>query len=97
MKAGIKRLIDFLVSWLGKTPAMAVFLNNVLGRKAEIISTGCCGMGGSFCYRHSVLSQKIFQGNARLPEGAAPLLVSGTSCRHQFRDLSETRPLHLEF
>ncbi len=75
----------------------------MFGLRAEIVSTGCCGMGGgggggSFGYRHSELSKKIFQNNVRLPAVAgkpSPLLVSGTSCRHQFRDLSSTEPLHL--
>ncbi len=80
---------------MGSIPAMAVFLNNVLGRKAEIISTGCCGMGGSFGYRHSMMSKQIFQGNVRLPEDAAPLLISGISCRHQFREFGEAKPQHL--
>lgn len=83
---------------MGNAPAVVIFLNSMFGLKAEIVSTGCCGMGGSFGYRHSKLSEKIFQNNVRLPaenEASTTLLVSGTSCRHQFRDLSSAKPQHL--
>ncbi len=82
----------------GNASAMVVFLNSMFGLNAEIISTGCCGMGGGFGYRHSSLSKRIFQNNVRLPaenEVTTVLLVSGASCRHQFRDLSSAKPQHL--
>ncbi len=82
----------------GSASAMVKALTNVFGLRTTIISTGCCGMGGSFGYRYSEMSKKIFHNNVRLPAKTgepSPLLVSGTSCRHQFRDLSEIRPLHL--
>ncbi len=82
----------------GKTPATVKLLDSMLGIKTEIISTGCCGMGGVFGYRHSKLSQNIFQNNVRLPAGcddSIALLVSGASCRQQFRDMSGAKPQHL--
>ncbi len=82
----------------GNTPATVKLLDSMLGIKTEIISTGCCGMGGSFGYRHSKLSENIFQNNVRLPAGcddSTTLLVSGASCRHQFRDMSGAKPQHL--
>ena len=78
--------------------AMAVFLDALFGIKAEIISTGCCGMGGDFGYRHSSLSKDIFHNNVRLPPGngvPAALLVSGSGCRHQFEELGNAKPQHL--
>lgn len=82
----------------GNTSVTAKLLQIVFGLEAKIVSTGCCGMGGSFGYRHSKLSKEIFQNNVHLPTESgmpATLLVSGTSCRHQFRDLSATKPQHL--
>lgn len=82
----------------GNASVTAKLLQIVFGLEAKIVSTGCCGMGGSFGYRHSKLSKEIFQNNVHLPtESKIPttLLVSGTSCRHQFRDLSATKPQHL--
>lgn len=82
----------------GSTSTMIKVLTTVFGLRVEIISTGCCGMGGSFGYRYNELSKKIFQNNVRLPVkigGVSPLLISGISCRHQFRELSNTEPLHL--
>lgn len=83
---------------MGNPNAMAVLLDAMFGFKAEIISTGCCGMGGDFGYRHSSLSKNIFHNNVRLPTrngASATLLVSGTGCRHQFEELSDAKPQHL--
>ena len=70
------------------------------GRKATLLDSGCCGMAGAFGMTESKyeLSLKI----------AAPLLeqlkhqpygttavVSGTSCRHQIRDLAPVRTRHM--
>lgn len=82
----------------GGISTMKTLLNNVFGLSAEIISTGCCGMGGSFGYQHGELSKKIFQNNVHLPaenEASFTLLVSGTSCRRQFHDLNGTKPQNL--
>jgi FAD/FMN-containing dehydrogenase/Fe-S oxidoreductase len=82
---------------MASASTMIELLINVFGLRAEIISTGCCGMGGSFGYRYSELSKTIFQNNVRssVLGNSSPLLVSGTSCRHQFRDLSDAEPQHL--
>ena len=82
----------------GSSHATPILLKAIFGLKTEIISTGCCGMGGSFGYRHSDMSKNIFRNNMRLPAGngaPATLLVSGAGCRHQFRDMSDSRPQHL--
>ena len=79
-------------------PTTVNLLDVVFGQRAEIVSTGCCGMGGTFGYRHRELSKKIFHNNVRLPteiEAHVSLLVSGASCRHQFRDMSGVKPVHL--
>jgi FAD/FMN-containing dehydrogenase/Fe-S oxidoreductase len=70
------------------------------GRKATLLETGCCGMAGAFGalkekYELSVkvavdLMQKIEQ----QPEGSE-IIASGTSCRHQISDLSDTHPKHM--
>lgn len=73
-------------------------LISVFGYKAEAISSGCCGMGGSFGYYHNDLSRKIFQNNVCLPadnKDSTTILVSGTSCRHQFQEQTGAKPQHL--
>jgi FAD/FMN-containing dehydrogenase/Fe-S oxidoreductase len=82
----------------GGASTMVKLFAEVFGLRTEIISTGCCGMGGSFGYHHDELSNMIFQNNVHLPANigeSSPLLISGISCRHQFRNLSDAEPLHL--
>lgn len=83
---------------MGGVANMQALLSTLLGLKAEIVSSGCCGMGGSFGYRHGELSSRIFQNNVRAEAAAdasSTLLVSGTGCRHQFHDLLDAKPQHL--
>ena len=70
------------------------------GRKATVLDTGCCGMAGAFGalaekYDLSVqvaahLIEKI---DNQLP--GTEIIASGTSCRHQIVDLTNTRPKHM--
>ena len=70
------------------------------GRKATVLDTGCCGMAGAFGalaekYDLSVqvaadLLDKIDNQPAR-----TEIIASGTSCRHQIVDLTNTRPKHM--
>lgn len=80
----------------GGASTMKDLLNTVFGFSAEIVSSGCCGMGGSFGYTHDELSRKIFQNNVHFETSDAfPLLVSATGCRHQFHELNGSKPQHL--
>jgi Fe-S oxidoreductase len=60
--------------------------------------TGCCGMSGSFGYRHYETSKRIF-GLALQPAlAAAPraeVVACGFSCREQIEDLGKRPTLHV--
>lgn len=64
----------------------------IAGYDVTTLSTGCCGMAGSFGYEegHYDLSMKIgelvlFPALRGLPKGAK-IVAPGTSCRHQIHD-----------
>jgi Fe-S oxidoreductase len=65
----------------------------------EVLDAGCCGMAGSFGYEkeHYDLSVQIAN-LALIPalaaDPAATVVATGTSCRHQIRDLTGREALH---
>jgi Fe-S oxidoreductase len=70
------------------------------GHSVTRLDTGCCGMAGSFGYEkeHFEISKKIAD-IALIPAiNSAPtstiIVASGTSCRHQIKDLSGRKALH---
>jgi Fe-S oxidoreductase len=77
----------------------AALLERVPGLSVTTLDAGCCGMAGAFGYEkeHYDVSVKI-AGLQLLPAlGAAPdatVVATGTSCRHQIRDLAGRRALH---
>jgi len=69
------------------------------GRKAKLLDTACCGMAGAFGalaekYDLSVRVAADFLGKI---DNQRPdvVVASGTSCRHQIVDLSNTHPKHM--
>lgn len=78
-------------------PATAV--RCVPGVDLTVLDAGCCGMAGAFGYEkeHYDISVRIAE-QALLPAiRSAPesvVLATGTSCRHQIRDLSGRAALH---
>src|SRR5438093_1361575 len=70
------------------------------GRKATVLDTACCGMAGAFGalaekYDLSVqVAQRLLDNIENQPAGTE-IIASGTSCRHQITDLSNTRPKHM--
>ncbi len=69
------------------------------GAEVAVLDAGCCGMAGSFGYekRHYDLSVAI--ANLELvpalkADPAATVAATGTSCRHQIKDLTGRRALH---
>jgi len=70
------------------------------GRKATVLDTACCGMAGAFGalaekYDLSVqVAQRLLDNIDDQPAGTE-IIASGTSCRHQITDLSNTRPKHM--
>ena len=75
-------------------------LNLPINHKVSLLSTGCCGMAGSFGYEaeHFEISQKI--GEERLfpairkMESKTLVAANGTSCRHQIYDGTSRTALH---
>jgi len=70
------------------------------GTKAMVLDTACCGMAGAFGalaekYDLSMqVAQRLLDAIDRQPSGTE-IIASGTSCRHQIADLSNTRPKHM--
>ncbi len=65
----------------------------------RVLDTGCCGMAGSFGYMKkrydlsaAIANQSLLPALAAAP--AALLMASGTSCRHQVRELAARTALH---
>ena len=77
----------------------AAALGLVSGLCVSVLDAGCCGMAGSFGYEkaHFDLSVKIAN-LALVPavkaEPEALVVATGTSCRHQIKDLTGRRALH---
>jgi FAD/FMN-containing dehydrogenase/Fe-S oxidoreductase len=74
-------------------------LEQVLGLDVQTLDAGCCGMAGAFGFEkeHYDLSVKI--ANLQLipalkKEPDAIIAATGTSCRHQIRDLTGRKALH---
>jgi len=74
-------------------------LQQVPGLQVTALDAGCCGMAGAFGFEkdHYDLSVKI-AGLQLLPalhaEPEATIVATGTSCRHQIRDLTGRAALH---
>jgi Fe-S oxidoreductase/FAD/FMN-containing dehydrogenase len=81
------------------TAGSAALLKRLRGLDVTVLDAGCCGMAGAFGYEkeHYDVSVKI-AGLQLLPAiAAAPdaiVAATGTSCRHQIRDLTVRRALH---
>ena len=68
--------------------------------KVTLISSGCCGMAGSFGYEkeHYDISMqigelKLFPSIRKSPEEDI-IAANGTSCRHQIYDGTQRKALH---
>ena len=75
-------------------------LNLPKNHKVSIISSGCCGMAGSFGYEkeHYDVSMQIGELKlfpaVRKCSGETTISANGTSCRHQIFDGTGTKALH---
>ena len=70
------------------------------GRKATVLDTACCGMAGAFgaLAEKYDLSIQVAQDLIDKIENQArgtEIIASGTSCRHQISDLTNSRPKHM--
>ena len=76
-------------------------LTSIPGFQVEEIPSGCCGMAGSFGYEkeHEAISMKI--GELRLFPAVREcnqediIVANGMSCRHQIKDGTQRKALHL--
>ncbi len=74
-------------------------LKLVRGLDVTVLDAGCCGMAGAFGYERDHYDVSVAVANlALLPAlAAAPgatVVATGTSCRHQIRDLTGRRAWH---
>jgi FAD/FMN-containing dehydrogenase/Fe-S oxidoreductase len=81
------------------TEDAAAGLRLIPGLELRVADTGCCGMAGSFGYEKEHYDLSVSIANLSLlpalaAEPAATIVASGTSCRHQIRDLAHRPSLH---
>lgn len=71
-----------------------------LNYKSSVIPSGCCGMAGSFGYEkeHFKVSKDVAElvlaPRVRNAKKEILIAASGTSCRHQIKDICERESLH---
>ena len=72
-----------------------------LARKMDVtvLDAGCCGMAGAFGYEKEHYDVSVKVANLELVPAlnanpAATVIATGTSCRHQIRDLTGRVALH---
>jgi FAD/FMN-containing dehydrogenase/Fe-S oxidoreductase len=83
---------------MGLAPATLQLLAKVPETTVTALDAGCCGMAGSFGYKHYDISKAIAERRllpaARALKPGAVLVAVGTSCRHQVQDLAQVRAQH---
>jgi FAD/FMN-containing dehydrogenase/Fe-S oxidoreductase len=77
----------------------AAALKLMPGADVSVLDAGCCGMAGSFGYEKEHFDLSVQIANLQLlpalnAEPEATIVATGTSCRHQIRDLTGRRALH---
>ena len=84
---------------LYSTQGMTVLLE-AAGVPTREVDSGCCGMAGSFGYEKEHYELSVRAGERRLMPAirdraaGTAVVACGFSCRHQIRDLTDTRALH---
>jgi FAD/FMN-containing dehydrogenase/Fe-S oxidoreductase len=84
---------------LGAAKGTADALKLVRGLDVTVLDAGCCGMAGAFGYEKSHYDVSVKIANLELVPAvtanpAATVVATGTSCRHQIRDLTGRPALH---
>jgi Fe-S oxidoreductase len=69
------------------------------GADVTVLDAGCCGMAGAFGYEKEHYDVSVAIANLALipslnAEPTATVVATGTSCRHQIRDLTSRTALH---
>jgi Fe-S oxidoreductase len=82
-------------------PTVIEVLNMIPDLEVDSIQSGCCGMAGAFGYDAKQLdvSRKMAEASLLPAVRAAGedtvIVTDGTSCRHQIRDFTERKALHV--
>jgi Fe-S oxidoreductase len=84
-----------LVGTAGSAAALAL----IPGLTVDVLDAGCCGMAGAFGYEKEHYDISVQIANLALvpavtADPAAVVAATGTSCRHQVRDLTGRVPRH---
>jgi FAD/FMN-containing dehydrogenase/Fe-S oxidoreductase len=85
---------------LAKSESLVQALSIPRNYHVKLIDSGCCGMAGSFAYEqeHEEMSEKIANltlvPHINKMNKDTLMVASGTSCRHQVKDLTERQALH---
>jgi FAD/FMN-containing dehydrogenase/Fe-S oxidoreductase len=84
---------------LGAAEGSADALRLVPGLDVTVLDAGCCGMAGAFGYEKEHYDVSVAVANLELipslsANPAAAVVATGTSCRHQIRDLTGREALH---
>jgi len=84
---------------LGAATGTADALKLVRGLDVTVLDAGCCGMAGAFGYEKSHYDISVRIANLELVPAVtanptATVVATGTSCRHQIRDLTGRVALH---
>ena len=74
-------------------------LKLVPGLDVTVLDAGCCGMAGAFGYEKDHYDVSVAVANLALVPAltanpGATVVATGTSCRHQVRDLTGRRAWH---
>jgi FAD/FMN-containing dehydrogenase/Fe-S oxidoreductase len=84
---------------LGAAKGTAAALKLMPGLDVTVLDAGCCGMAGAFGYEKEHYDVSVRIANLALipavnAEPSAAVIATGTSCRHQIRDLTGRTALH---
>lgn len=85
---------------LAPTGTAVRLIEKIPGTSVQPLETGCCGMAGAFgmLAEHRPLSLQVAEPlveAVRNVSSETVVVASGTSCRHQISDQTETIPLHI--
>jgi Fe-S oxidoreductase len=76
-------------------------LRRVAGLEFEVLDSGCCGMAGAFGYEREhhelamAVGERVLLPRVRSAAAGALIVANGTSCRHQIKDGTGRRAIHL--
>jgi Fe-S oxidoreductase len=83
---------------MGLAAATVALMSKIPSARVTALDSGCCGMAGSFGYKHYDVSRAIGERRllpaARALKPGAVLVAPGTSCRHQIKDLAGVEAKH---